>query len=111
MKKFLLLVRGNYPDTPLAEDVLEDMKREWGAWYETLKAANSLVDPGNPVSHAGKLVSTDAIQDGAVKSNDEWVGGYIFVQAEDMDGAVKIAQTCPAMKDSKIEVREVINMM
>lgn len=111
MKKFLLLFRGNYPDAPPSEEDATRMQREWGAWYESLKKANSLVDAGNPMSPAGKVISSDGVQDGVEKSNNRWIGYYMFIQAEDMDGAVQIAKEAPPMADSTIEVREIINFM
>ena len=111
MKKYLLLFRGDYPDTAPSQEEMDAVMNEWGKWYEQLKSANALVDPGNPVNRGGKILTKESVQDGMVESNsNEWVGGYVVIQAPDIDGAVRLAQQCPSIDNSSIEVREIHDM-
>jgi hypothetical protein len=61
-------------------------QRAWTAWFERLDA--TLVDRGNPVFSSTTLGSTGA---------DTALGGYTLVSADDLDAAVALAKSCPAL--------------
>jgi hypothetical protein len=82
MKKFLFLHYGY--ETPTKE-----IMEAWGAWFELV--GDKVVDPGSP------LISGREITHSGTKevSRDAGPTGYMIVEAENMDEAEKIAQSCP----------------
>ena len=111
MKKFLLLLRSHYSGEEMSKEDGDAVMKEWMAWYGKLKQENSLVDPGNPLTSVGKIMTQNDIIDGTVSSEYGWIGGYLIIQAADLDSAVKIAQGAPALKEACIEVREIHQIM
>ena len=103
MTKYLLLGEGG--KMPETEAETEKVMKEWGAWYESLGSA--LVDPGNPMSPIAKI-SSGSVSD----SVGSMTNGYIIIQAESNDEAVKLAQGCPMVKDGgEISVFQTFDVM
>ncbi|MEZ2390503.1 hypothetical protein AB6813_13320 [bacterium RCC_150] len=91
MKKFVVLY--NAPTSAEAamgeatpEAAAEGMKL-WTDWAE--RAGDGLVDLGAPLG-AGKIVGNSGVSEA-----ETGVGGYSVLQAEDMDGALKLLEGHP----------------
>lgn len=70
--------------------------------------------PGLPLQPEGKVVSGggELITDGPFTEGKEIVGGYVLVEARDMDHAVELSKGCPIFEfDGTVEVREAITEM
>lgn len=111
MKKFMFLLRADFHHMDMSDEEGEVAMKEWMAWYALLKEKNQFADPGNPLVHDGAVVTQTEVTNELVQSNRGMVGGYLVVQAADLDGAVKIAQGSPGLKDWEIEVREITEIM
>ena len=58
------------------------------------------------VTQKGKVVS-----DGPFAEGKEIVGGYLIVNAADLDEAAEISKGCPIFKNNgEVEVREILSM-
>jgi hypothetical protein len=80
----------------------------WEDWYSRI--GNALVDAGNPFGPRARSITSDGmiIDD----SNGCMPSGYSIIQADSIDSAVKLAQTCPILKDgAKVSVYETFNAM
>lgn len=91
MKKFVLLSVGYTEPTP-------EIGEAWGKWFERI--GDRIIDGGSPFA-AGKEVS----KDGGVKDLPlglDATTGYLMINAEDMDEAVKIAQDCPSITSMRV---------
>jgi hypothetical protein len=105
MTKFVLLCIGG----SMPENEAESAKvlKAWEAWYASLGSA--VVDRGNPLNFAKKVASNGALSNGA---NISMVNGYIILEADSLDKAVKMAQTCPVLQGgSEISVFEAFSGM
>ncbi len=106
MTKFLLLyIGGGMPET---EEETAQVMKAWEAWYNDLGSA--VVDPGYPFQPKAKSVSSS----GAV--SDAPAGmmatGYTILQAESLDKAAKLAQSCPVLKGgADISIFETFEVM
>ncbi len=96
MKKFMFLTYGYETPTP-------EIHEAWGNWFASF--ADKIVDGGSPfgggteITHAGtKALPVDK---GAIT-------GYTIINAQDMDEAVKIAQSCPII--TGVRVYEAMSM-
>jgi hypothetical protein len=91
---------------PDSEEEMAQAMQAWGAWFQDI--GDNLVDGGNPVSHAVTVASDGSTSDGGGANP---LSGYSLVNADDMDGAVKLAGGCPALADGgSVEVAEAIDM-
>ncbi|MCA9624630.1 MAG: hypothetical protein KC731_36655 [Myxococcales bacterium] len=110
MPKFLCLQRslptGESSGEPPTPAQMQAIYAEFGAWREKFKP--NLVDLGGRLG-AGKLVAAEAPADGPFVEVKELVGGYMIVEAEDLDEAIAIARGCPGLvrPGSGVEVLEI----
>jgi hypothetical protein len=93
MKKFLLLTIGFVPPTPEIMDA-------WNTWFTSI--ADITVDQGGFAS--GKEITSAGSRD--LPMDKEATTGYVFIQAEDLQEAEKIAQKCPSLTSIRVyEIR------
>lgn len=113
MTKYMYLFRGG--DAARIESSPEEMQahmEKWKAWMGNLASEQKLVD-GLPLSKEGKTLSgaDKVIHDGPFAEGKEIVGGYLIVNAENLDEAVEISKGCPIFEhEGTVEVREIMNM-
>jgi hypothetical protein len=48
------------------------------------------------------------VVDGPYSDTKEQLGGYFFVEAENLDEAIKWAELCPASKYGSVEIRPIV---
>lgn len=100
--KFLLAYRGG--GMAETEEEREATMAAWGQWFGSLGEA--IVDGGAPFA-GSKSVSDGDVGDGAPSQ----LTGYSVLQADDLDGAVALAQGCPILKSGgTVDVYESIPM-
>jgi len=106
MTKYVLLYSGG--GMPETEAEQAAVIQAWTDWYTRLGQA--VVDPGNPFTPAAKAVSKDgAVRNGPAGS---MASGYTILQAESIDEAAKMAQSCPVLQGgAEISVFETFNVM
>ena len=104
MKNFVLLSSGG--SMPEEAEMAQVMKY-WEAWYGQLGSA--VVDQGNPMSAAKSIAPDGSVKDGPPRTMPN---GYIILQADSLDAATKMAQSCPVLQGgSDITVFETFNGM
>ena len=111
MEKFMYLFRGGMASEEVANVPKEHMQK-WVAWMTSLGQKGILVS-GEPLQPSGKQVngSKKIVTDGPFIEAKELVGGYLIVNAKDINEAVEISKGCPIFEeDGKVEVRPVQKM-
>ena|SRR5579863_1550935 len=113
MEKFLLLVREdiNMLKQIGSEGRYQNM-RDMMKWVESLAEYGNYIG-GEPLVMAGKYVSqNDILSDGPFIETKEAISGYIFLQAENIEQAASIAQSCPLVMQNRmiLEVRPVMTI-
>ena len=110
---YLLLFRGTNWDRGLSPEELQDVMGQIMAWFEALKqqgrvkAGQPLGDEGSTVF--GKKGRGRTVADGPFAESKEAIGGYLVVEADDLDEAVAIAKAAPMLDyGGSIEVRPVL---
>jgi hypothetical protein len=113
MEKFLLLVR---EDLNLLKQFSQEERnlgiREMLTWVESLAESGNYTG-GEPLFAAGKYVSRDKVlSDGPFIESKEGISGYILLQAENLEQAASIAQTCPLVLQDRmvLEVRPIMTL-
>ena len=118
MEKFLYLFRGNEnnahdsKDHGLSPENMQAHMQKWMDWMKKLGEKGILVG-GEPLQVVGKQVTgtKKVVTDGPFVEAKEIVGGYLIVNAKDINEAVEISKGCPVLEvDGKIEVRPIQKM-
>ena len=111
MEKFLVLVR---EDLNMLKQIGDEGRyenmRQMMKWVESLSESGNYMN-GEPLGLAGKYVNRNhVLSDGPFIEAKEAISGYIFLQAENLEQAASIAQTCPLVMQDKmvLEVRPVM---
>ena len=106
MNKFLLLYSGG--GMPETDEETAAVMKAWEDWYTQLGSA--VVDPGNPIGPTTKYIASNgSVSNG---SADSTVTGYTILQAESLDAAAKMAESCPVLQGgSDITVFETFSVM
>ena len=111
MNNYLILVRGTYPGfSKLDEAGQGAIYQKWGTYMEKLTASGNWTG-GAPLEHSGRLFCEERqAKEGLVGDHDVSVEGYMMLQAESYDAAIKLCDDCPSLEiGGKLEIREVIN--
>lgn len=112
MEKFMLIFHGGQADH-LSPDEMQAHMGKWLAWVQQL-SQEGRYDSGEPLLPGGKLLSGTGgkvVTDGPYTEGKEVVGGYLIVNAKDMDEAVSIAKACPDFDlGGTVQVRQVMKM-
>lgn len=110
-KPYLLLFRNTAPETHahLSADERQQLIAQWNAWFVGLRDAGKATD-GRPLEPGvGRTVAGadgSRVTDGPFIESKEAIGGYVMLNAEDLDEATAIAQQHPGLKYGLIiEVR------
>ncbi|MFT3824307.1 MAG: YciI family protein [Chitinophagaceae bacterium] len=108
MKEFVFIFRSskNPHANPSPEQIQERMN-----WISGIAAQNKMGDKGNRTSvNQARVVKPDnTVSDSPYTVNKEFVTGYMVVIAENIDEAVKLAQTNPIIKaGGSVEIRAVL---
>jgi len=93
------------------EDMQATMKK-WMDWIGGIAAQNKLIDRGNRLNSAGKVVKPDnVVTDGPYTEIKELIGGYTLIKAESIEEAVEMSKGCPILwVGGNVEVREIDQM-
>jgi len=94
---------GNEPKSP---EEGEAIMAKWGVWMQGLGEA--IVNPGAPVGQSSTVSSKGVAKD---DGGSNPLSGFTIVQADDMDGALKMAGGCPILENNgTVEVAEMLAM-
>jgi len=108
--EYLLLFRGKAWWASLPPEELQKVMDQVKGWFEHLTETGQL-KAAQPLVRAGAVVSGKSgrvVADGPFAEAKEVIGGYALVQADNLDEAIAIAQSCPTLRfDMEVEVRPV----
>ena len=114
MAKFMYLFRSDF-DTrhSMSPEQMQQILKKWMDWKETLEKNGHSKQFGERLDITGKVVRgrSKSVTDGPFVEVKDAVGGYILVDAQNMDQAVEVARGCPILEnDGSVEIRPVISM-
>lgn len=109
--EYMLLFRGPHWDRGLSTQELQAAVDKVMAWFERLNARGK-VKIGQPLSSGGRTISGGnggLVVDGPFAESKEAVGGYLVLQADNLNEAVEIARSAPMLKYGiTVEVRPIL---
>ena len=112
MKKFIVLFRE--PDGRKIEHSNDEIKahqENWKNWFSRWGQQGKVLG-GSGLTLNGRLIKGkgDIVTDEIHNSNNEIIGGYLLLNADDFHEAVEIMKTCPIYEfGGYAEVRELQN--
>ena len=113
MTKFLYLFWNKQSGwAPQSPEQMEQRMKTWMTWMDGLAKKGTLVG-GEPLQNTGKQISgkKKVVTDGPFVEAKESVGGYLIVNAKDINDAVEISKSCPIFEfDGHVEVRPIQKM-
>jgi len=107
----LIFLGQDYADRGLSPEDMQQRMGKWFAWTQKMEADGVKVDGHALESATVRHVSGPdrTVTDRAGSEIKELVGGYYIVTAENMDGAMKIAEDYPDYDiGGTVEIREVM---
>lgn len=114
MAKFLYLFRNKESaETRPSPEQIEQLTRLWMSWMETLRASGHLVKAGERLDRTGKVVRGRAkvVTDGPYAESKDTIGGYLLMEAANLDEAVELSKGCPIFEsDGIVEVRPLASL-
>jgi hypothetical protein len=112
MSEFLFLFKGGRPynpDTPV--EVMQKQMEAWNKWGLKLRDNGQLVATDRLSTDRKIVTSKTMVTDGPYAEGKEIVGGYMIVNANDLNEATEISKDCPIFDyDGLVEVREIVKM-
>jgi hypothetical protein len=114
MEKFIYLFRGgeNHAYNAMESEKAQKNMQAWMGWMQALQQKGVLAG-GEPLHPTGKHVqgSKMVVTDGPYAEAKEMVGGYLIVQAKDINEAVELSKGCPIFaEEGNVEVRQIHKM-
>jgi hypothetical protein len=114
MSEFTFLFRGRGDAAGSPEQRQEHLEK-WVAWFKDLGAKGHIKDPGHPLEETGKVIKGKQkdVNDGPYAEAKDVVGGYMLIEAEDLQHAADLAKDCPILDvGGSVEVRptQILNM-
>ena len=110
MSEFILFFRRTEQANNFSPEQMQEIGKKWWQWTEKLTKENKIVNAGNRMSQAGRVVKKGSVvTDGPYAEIKEVLAGYLITNAEDFDEAVNIAKHCPILEmGGNVEVRKFI---
>jgi hypothetical protein len=113
MKEFMYLFTNHNSKPQMSPEQMQSNMGEWRTWMQKLAELGKLKG-GSPLDDSGTVITgrNKVVTDGPFPESKELVGGYLLVQAKDMDEAVLLAKGCPglAIEQCSVEIRAVKSM-
>lgn len=107
----MLLFRGPHWDRGLSTDELQQTMDKMMSWFEGLNQRGK-VKAAQPLGAQGRIISGtngQLVVDGPFAESKEAVGGYLMLQADNLNEAVEIARSMPTLKYGiSVEVRPIL---
>jgi hypothetical protein len=107
--QYLLLFRGTNWHRELSPNEIQEIMGRTNAWFERL-AKDGIYKAAQPLEEEGATIafSNGSIVDGPFTESKESVGGYLLLEADDLDEAISIAKQNPMIPYGlTVEVRPV----
>lgn len=108
MAKYLFLFRGGDAGI-LSKDEMQRNMEDWGKWIKSLAEKGKFI-AGEPLGKEAKVIkgTKKVVTDGPFAESKELIGGYLIVEAADINEASEIAKGCPIFEmDGITEVRDI----
>jgi hypothetical protein len=108
MPNFLYIFRGAGMSKQSPQELQQQMQK-WNAWIQQLQRDGHF-KAGEPLEPGGKVVrgKRKAVTDGPYAEAKDLVGGFLLIEAGNLDEATELSRGCPGLDvDGSVEVRPI----
>ena len=108
ISEYLLLFRNTkWYEGLSAEEIQQNLDR-FTAWFQQLRK-DGVFKGGGPLVPSGKIVKNkNVVTDGPFAESKEAIGGFLIIQTNSFEQAVRIAEDCPGFKFGQtVELRAI----
>jgi len=113
MMEFMMIFRNEHnPNFVMSAEQMQESVKQWQDWMGGIAAQGKFVGTNRLSSEGSKVLKpNNIVTDGPYTEIKEIVGGYLVVKADNMEGAIQLAQGCPVFHyNGSVELRPVIPM-
>lgn len=90
------------------EEIQANLGR-WMTWLNDLAAQGKLAGGEQLTPNAKVVTNKQLVTDGPFTEAKEIVGGFVIINAENIEAALEIAKTCPNLEfEGSVEVRQIL---
>jgi len=110
MSEFIYLFRGG--DSSGSPEQMQQQMQKWTDWAKDLGAGGHLRG-GGPLEKDGKVVHgiQKSVTDGPYLEEKDFVGGYMLIEAGDLNEAADLSKGCPIFDSGgRVEIRPVLKI-
>ncbi len=110
MEKFMLIFRNNPAafEAAAPEQMQANIQR-WMTWMNDLAQAGKLAGAEELTPSAKVVTNKQVVTDGPFTESKEIVGGFVIINAANIDEALEIAKNCPNLEfEGSVEVRPIV---
>jgi hypothetical protein len=109
--RYMMLI--HHDDAAMARVPQQELYAAYGAFNAALAKADGAsagvwLKPASTATTVRVATGRTVVLDGPYADTKEQFAGYFFVEAADLDEAIKWAELCPASKYGAIEIRPVV---
>lgn len=109
--EYLLLLRGTQLAGRLSPAQVQEAMGRFTDWFERFLREGK-IKTGQPLAHSGKMIigaGKRSVTDGPFAESKEAIGGYVLLQVENVEEAIRIGEQCPLLDyGSAVEVRPIV---
>ncbi len=109
MSEFMLIFRSVESTEELTKKELMAQIQPWEEWIGGIAAQGKLVSTNKLIDHQGRVLKPGGvITDGPFVEIKETLGGYLILNAENLEEATTLAHGCPVLSiGGNVEIREI----
>jgi hypothetical protein len=109
--RYMMLI--HHDDTALGQAPQQQLWGDYAAFNEALKKAagassGERLEPSSAATTVRVSGGKTRIVDGPYADTKEQLAGYFFIEADNLDDAIKWAERCPSSRYGAIEIRPVV---
>ena len=109
--QFLYIFRGGIDPSERSPEDQQKNLEAWWSWINDLRTKGHY-QGGHPLQDGGKVLSGkrgQTVTDGPFAEGKEEVGGYLLINASDLNTATELAKGCPILIENTgtVEVRAI----
>ena len=95
----------------LSPETIQKQMEKWTKWGAELREHGKLVSTDRLANDRKTVSGKTMVTDGPYAEGKEIVGGYMIINANDLDEAVEVSKDCPIFEYGGIvEVRPIVKM-
>lgn len=112
MPKYLCVMRTGTGEcesssSPPSPEKMQEMYARFNAWKG--KFSDNIVDLGGKLSGSSAVLTSEGATDGPFMEVKEIVGGFMIIEADNMDQAIEVVNESPGAPtpNTSVEIREI----